>query len=138
MTTMQDDVVPDLVPHFYANATREYNNVSIDNYVKGVSFTLDKIVIQKFLGIELGEELYRDNIPSKEQLNILYGQDTDECIQPTANDLSLELRLVHHFFCTMFIPKIKKYKHVSDKELFFLWAYITDSKIDLTLFIPNV
>ena len=28
-----------------------------------------------------------------------------------------------------------KYEYVSDRELFFLWAYMTNSKIDLALFI---
>ena len=66
---------------------------------------------------------------------VLYGQDMDECVQPITNDLPLELRLLHHFICTIFTPQIKKYEYVSKKELFFLWAYITDSKIDLLLFI---
>ena len=68
---MRDDVYPDLMDYFYAN------DVSIDNNIKGVSFTLDRNVIQKILGIGFGGELYRDNIPRKEQLNVLYGQDTN-------------------------------------------------------------
>ena len=52
MTTMRDDVYPDLMAHFYANATREYGNV------KGVSFTLDRSVLWKILGIGLGGEIY--------------------------------------------------------------------------------
>lgn len=133
--TMRDDVYPDLVAHFYANAIREYNSVAIDSYIKGVSNTLDKSVVRKILGIGVGDEIYRENITRKEQLKAFYGQDMDECVQPIANDLPLKLRLVHHFVCTMFIPKTEKYKHVMDKELFFLLAYITDSKIDLPLFI---
>ncbi|GFZ12043.1 hypothetical protein Acr_23g0004280 [Actinidia rufa] len=53
-TTMRDDVYPDLVAHLYANVTREYNNVSINSYVNGVSFTLDRSVVRKILGIRLG------------------------------------------------------------------------------------
>ena len=45
MATMRDDVYLDLVAHFYFNATRECGNVSIDSYVKGVSFTLDRYVL---------------------------------------------------------------------------------------------
>ena len=48
MTTMRDDVYPDLVDHFYANTTKEYGDVSIDSYVKGVSFTLNKSIFRKF------------------------------------------------------------------------------------------
>ena len=59
MTTMRDDVYPDLVAHFYANATRDYGQVSIDSYVKKVSFTLDRSMIQKFLRIGLGGEIYK-------------------------------------------------------------------------------
>ena len=73
MTTMKDDVYPDLVAHFYANATREYNDVQIDSYVKRVSFTLDRSVVRKILGIEVGGEIYRGNITQKEQLNVLCG-----------------------------------------------------------------
>ena len=47
MTTLRDDVYPDLVDHFYNNACRGYGQVSIDSYVKGVSFTLDRSVIKK-------------------------------------------------------------------------------------------
>ena len=92
-------------------------------------------MIRKFLEIGLGSEIYRDNITQNQQLKVLYGQDMDECVQPIANDLPLELRPVHHFACTIFTPKMGKYEYVSQKELFFLWAYITDSKIDLPLFI---
>ena len=35
----------------------------------------------------------------------------------------------------MFIPKTKKYEHVTDRELLFLWAYMIDSRIDLPMFI---
>ena len=35
----------------------------------------------------------------------------------------------------MLIPKIGKYEHVSDRELFFLCAYMTDVRIDLSIFI---
>ena len=52
-----------------------------------------------------------------------------------ANIMSLELRLVHHFVSTMLIPRIEKYEYIFDKELFFLWAYMTDSRIDLPMFI---
>ena len=51
------------------------------------------------------------------------------------NKISFELRLVHHFICTMLIPKTEKYEHVTDKEQFFLWAYMTDSRIDLPIFV---
>ena len=54
---MRDDVYPDLVAHFYSNAAREYGNVSIDSYVKGVSFMLDRSVLRKILGIGLGGEI---------------------------------------------------------------------------------
>ena len=106
MTTMRDDVYPNLVAYFYANATRDYGQVSIDSYVKGVSFKFDRSVIRKILGIRLGGEIYRDNITRKEQLKVLYGEDTDECMQPIANNLSLKLRLMHQFVYTIFTPKI--------------------------------
>ena len=35
----------------------------------------------------------------------------------------------------MLIPKTEKYEHVTDKEQFFLWAYMTDSRIDLPIFV---
>ena len=63
---MRDDVYPDLVAHFYANATRSYGQVLIDSYVKGVSFTLDRSVLRKILGIGLGGKIYKDNITIKE------------------------------------------------------------------------
>ena len=72
----------------------------------------------------LGGEVYQDNGTQKEQLKVLYGQKTDECVQPIANDLPFELRLMHHFVCIFFTPKPKKYEYVSEKELFFLWASI--------------
>ena len=65
MTTLRDNVYLDLVVHFYANATRDYGQVSIDSYVKGVSFPLDRSVIRKIFGIGLGGEIYRDNITQK-------------------------------------------------------------------------
>ena len=59
MTAMRDDVYHDLVAHFYANVTRDYGQVSIDSYVKKVSFTLDRSMIQNFLRIGLGGEIYK-------------------------------------------------------------------------------
>ena len=120
MTTLRDDMYTDLVVHFYVNAYREYGAISIESYVKEVSFTLDRSVIRKKIGIRLDEKVYRDNVSQKEQLKVLYGQKMDECIQPNTNDLPLELRLVHHFDYTIFTPKIEKYEYISEKELFFL------------------
>ena len=88
------------------------------------------------LGVTIRAPLTTKNpITRKKQLKVIYGEDTDECVQPIANDLSRELRLVHHFVCTIFTPKTEKYEYASEKKLLFLWAYITDSKIDLSLFI---
>ena len=80
---------------------------------------MDRSVVRKNLRIGFGDEIYRESLSRKEQLDVLYGQNMDEYVQPTANDLPLEIRLVHHFVCTIFIPKIGKYEHVSYRELFF-------------------
>ena len=91
MTTIRDDVYSNLVAHFYTNSTREYNSVMIDSYVKGVSIMLDRSMIEFFLGIGVSGKIHKENITRKEQLSALYGQDTDECVQPIDNDLPLEL-----------------------------------------------
>ena len=59
-----------------------------------------------------------EKVPRKEQLRALYRKDTNEYVQPTTNDLPLEIRLVHQFVCT--IPKTGKFEHVTDREFFFL------------------
>ena len=41
MTTLRDEVYPDLVAHFYANATKGYHCDAINIYVKGVEIELD-------------------------------------------------------------------------------------------------
>ncbi|GFY91588.1 hypothetical protein Acr_07g0017840 [Actinidia rufa] len=61
----------------------------------------------------------RDNITRKEYLKVLYGEDTDECVQPIANELPLELRLVHHFVCTIFTLKTRKYEYVGEGTVLF-------------------
>ena len=68
-------------------------------------------------------------------MQAVYGENVSLAAQTKANTLPLELRLVHHFICTILIPKTGKFEYVSDRELFFLWAYVTNSKIDLALFI---
>ena len=73
MSTMRDEVYPDLVAHFYANASREYRDESIKKFVKGESFSLDRSVIWKILGIGYGGEIYRIVVPRKKQLDVLYG-----------------------------------------------------------------
>ena len=73
MTTIQDNVYPDLVAHFYANVTRKYHSDSIESYVKGVNIKLDRFVIRKILGMGFGGELYRENVKRKEQLKVLLG-----------------------------------------------------------------
>ena len=80
-------------------------------------------------------EKYKKDISKNEQLKFLYGRDVGEHVQLKANDMVLKTRLVHHFVCTILIPKTRKYEHVSDRELFFLWAYMTDTRIDLPMFI---
>ena len=82
-----------------------------------------------------GGEIDKKSIKREVQLKIVYGENVHMGIQPKANTLSLELRLVHHFVCTILIPKTGKYEYVSDRELFFLWSYMTNSRIDLALFI---
>ena len=68
-------------------------------------------------------------------MKIIYGKDVNKSVQPKTIILSLKLRLVHHFICTILIPKVGKYEYISERELFFIWAYMTSSKIDLPLFI---
>ena len=135
MTVIWDEVYLDLVAHFYANVIRDYGQDSIVSYVKGVGFTLDRSVIWKNLGLGFGGEIYKEKMIRKEQLHVLYGWDIYEYVQPTINNLPFETRLVHHFICTIFIPKTRKYEYITDRELFFLWAYLTDSRIDLPMFI---
>ena len=65
MTIIWDEVYPDLVAHFYANATRDYGQDSIDSYLKGVGFTLNRSVIQKILGLEFGGEIYKERVSRK-------------------------------------------------------------------------
>ena len=80
MTTMRDDVYPDLVAHFYVNATRNYGQDSTKSYVKGVSTKLDTFVVQNILGAGFGGKIYRENIIKDEQLSILYGRAVDEYV----------------------------------------------------------
>ena len=134
MITLRDDVYPNLVAHFYANASKEYGNESIDSYVKGVNITLSRDAIRKIWGMGHGGEKYKKDVKREEQLEIILGQDVNECVQPKANAMSLELRLVHYFVCTILIPKTEKYEHVSNRE-FFLGSYMTDFRIDLSMFI---
>ena len=68
-------------------------------------------------------------------MSTLYGEKFNENEKLIASDLPLELRVVHHFFCTMFMPKSEKFEYISEKELVFLWAYIIDAKIDIFMFI---
>ncbi|GFS46110.1 hypothetical protein Acr_00g0100260 [Actinidia rufa] len=135
LTLTRDDVYPDLVAYFYANASRGLHSDSVKSYVKGTHILLDKSVIQTLLGIKPGEEVKRQSIKRKNQLIAIYGENISLAAQPRANTLPLELRLVHHFISTILIPKTRKFEYVSDRELFFLWAYVTDSKIDVALFI---
>ena len=135
MSLIRDDVYPDLVAYFYANATRGLHSDEIKSYVKGKHITLDKSTIRKIVGIKTEGEIGRQSVTRKDQMQAVYGSDVNLAAQPTANTLPLELRLVHHFICTILIPKTGKFEYVSDRELFFLWAYVTGSKIDLALFI---
>ncbi|GFS41456.1 hypothetical protein Acr_00g0074460 [Actinidia rufa] len=135
LTLTRDDVYLDLVAYFYANAFRGLHSDSIKSYVKGTNISLDRSVIQTLLGIKLGEEVERQIIKRKNQLITVYGENVNLAAQPRANTLPLELRLVHHFIGIILILKTEKFEYVSDRELFFLWAYVTDSKIDVALFI---
>ena len=103
MTTLWDDVYLDLVAHFYTNATQGYNSDTMKSYVKGVKIELKREVIRKILGMGLGGEKNRKDVKRIEQLKdvkrieqlkVLYGLDVNANIQPKANTLSLELRLV--------------------------------------------
>ena len=82
-----------------------------------------------------GGEMPFDVVSRKEQLWVPYGQEMPESTQPLANDLPLELRLVHHFVAKIFLPKVGKFEHVNDKELFFLWAFLTNTHIDIPSYI---
>ena len=105
MTLTQDDVYPDLVAHVYTNATRGLHSDAIKSYVKGVEIELDRSVIRKILGMGFGGEVYGEKIKRKKQLKVVYGEGVNIGVQPKANTMSLKLRLVHHFVCTMLIPK---------------------------------
>ena len=68
MTLTRDDVYPDLVSYFYANATRGLHSDTIKSYVKGVTITLDKAVIQNILGMGSEGEINRQSIKKEVQL----------------------------------------------------------------------
>ncbi|GFY97518.1 hypothetical protein Acr_12g0000590 [Actinidia rufa] len=62
MTTMREEVYSNLVKHFYANASKKYQDESINTYVKGESISLDRSVIREILGIGYGGEVYIINL----------------------------------------------------------------------------
>ena len=48
MTLTRDEVYPELVAYFYANASRGLHSDDIKSYVKGIHITLDRSTIQKY------------------------------------------------------------------------------------------
>ncbi|GFS30770.1 hypothetical protein Acr_00g0013970 [Actinidia rufa] len=83
MVTLRDDVYTDLVAHFYANPKLGQDREIIKSYVKEIKIDLNRNIIRNILVLGSG-------------------------VQPKANTLSLEPRLVHHFICTILIPKMHK------------------------------
>ena len=81
---------------------------------------MNRFVIRKILGLGFGNEKYRNQVKREQQLKVIYGRDANVSVQPNANILSLGQRLIHHFVCTILIPKVEKYEYIYDKELFFL------------------
>ena len=68
MTTIRDDIYPNLVTDFYANATRKYQDEAIYSYVKGEPIVLDRSVIREILGIGYGRKVYRSSITRKKAI----------------------------------------------------------------------
>ena len=119
MTLTRDEVYPELVAYFYANASRGLHTDEIKSYVKGIYLTLDRLTIQKVLGIKSGNEIGRHSIQKKHQIQAVYGDDVSLAAQPKANTLPLELRLVHHFICTILIPKTEKFEYCPTGSYYF-------------------
>ncbi|XP_057459244.1 uncharacterized protein LOC130749902 [Actinidia eriantha] len=87
-----DDVYPNLVAHFYANATKGYHCDMINSYVKGVKIELDQSVIRKILGLGFGNEKYRNEVKREQQLKVIYGRDVNASVQPKLRELTKEVR----------------------------------------------
>ena len=60
MTLTRDDVYPELVAYFYANASRGLHSDDIKSYVKGVSIILDRNK-HVTLGIKTSASFYLHN-----------------------------------------------------------------------------
>ena len=65
MTLIRDDVYPDLVAYFYANASRGLHTDEIKSYVKGTHITLDRLTIRNFLEIKTEGEIGRHSVTRK-------------------------------------------------------------------------
>ncbi|KAB1203470.1 hypothetical protein CJ030_MR8G006648 [Morella rubra] len=49
----------------------------------------------------------------------------DEVIRPTAGDLSIPRRLLHHMVCNIILPRMGKFEYITFLDLFVMYCLIT-------------
>ncbi|KAB1205047.1 hypothetical protein CJ030_MR7G016691 [Morella rubra] len=55
----------------------------------------------------------------------------DEIIKPTASDLSISRRILHHMVCNIILPRTGKFEYITFLDLFVMYCLITRTPMNL-------
>ena len=123
---IKDVVYSTLVQYFYTNLSLENN--SIHSKVKGVKIILDSTRLNCILGVKDGV-LVNNSVKKKvtkgyEHVDALRlncdNSELTEDHKPSANKLSMEMRVLHHILNHIIVPKKGKFEYMSYLEMYLM------------------
>ena len=121
---------PNLVRNFFENMSLGYE--SIISMVKGTQIMITEDRLSRILGIPKGGKCFLTLDKKEDGLRIvLENKNVTDLRSLQANQLSLEMRLLHNMVRRIFFPKIGRFDWVTERDIVFMHFLVNGDQINL-------
>ena len=114
---------PQLVKEFCANLRRRPSEIV--SSVKGVQLELSMDRMAEIFSLPKHGTIPDKFADKKERSRLIVERD-DVVGDVMANTLTLEMRVLHHMVCKIFIPKVGRFDFMSERELMVMFYAVQD------------
>ena len=124
---------PALVKEFYRNLTRGDNGLI--SIVRGVGLNVTAVILSRLLDLPLSGPSTFDPEDRSPALTRLLNRDFEGFEEVFANQLPLDLRLLHNICSRILFPKTGRFDYVSERDIFVMDAVVSGRPINLPVMI---
>ena len=124
---------PALVKEFYRNLTRGDNGLI--SIVRGVGLNVSTVILSRLLDLPLSGPSTYDPEDRSPALTRLLNRNFEGFEEVSANQLPLDLRLLHNICSRILFPKTGRFDYVSERDIFVMDAVVSGRPINLPIMI---